>query len=140
MAQVQWWSVKGIGGEEVKEQRDQLLNELSLYHPATSPHGDIVQIRKCHLFLKVFYHLPPKFVKTVKKINGREVARNHPLHLWKSRWQPCLYVLNPAGISGGQGEEEEDVPETKTDMGRGWWDELVEQGWRVYTAIHGIDN
>jgi len=31
-------------------------------------------------------------------------------------------VLNPAGISGGQGEEEEDVPETKTDMGRGWWD------------------
>lgn len=107
---------------------------------ATSPHGDIVQIRKWHLFLKVFYHLPPKFVKTGKKINGREVAADHPLRLWKSRWQPCLYVLNPAGISGGQGEEEGDVPETKTDTGRRWWDELVEQGWCVYTATHGIDN
>ena len=30
MAQVQWWSIKGIGGEEVKGRRDQMLSELSL--------------------------------------------------------------------------------------------------------------
>lgn len=55
--------VEVTGGEEVKEQRGQVLNELSVYNPATSKHGDFVQIRKCHLFLKILYHHLSKLSK-----------------------------------------------------------------------------
>ena len=78
-----WWG----GGQRTKGPDVEWIIPI---HPTTSPHGDNVQIRKWHLILKVFYHLPPKFVKTGKQINGREVAGGQPLPVWRARGQPCL--------------------------------------------------